>query len=233
MFSSGKLLIMVDKWMGFIRRVALTLLRISEKGVADHEIRYLMMMVRLYHEIRDVPGHIVEVGVADGRNAVIFGRLIKLSGDRGVRQYLGFDTFNGYLDRDLARNFSLNSSSFRGISIDSVKDRCNRSDLHGVVEFVQGDAKLSVEKKMREGGIRFRPGKAVIAMVYVDCNTYIPAKAALEACFPHMVPGSLIVVDEKIQGDETQALVDFCSENQLRVKRLGGVDSPLLAIVEE
>ena len=36
---------------------------------------------RTYRLIENVPGHIVEVGVARGRNAVIFGHLIRLTGD--------------------------------------------------------------------------------------------------------------------------------------------------------
>ena len=56
-------------------------------------------MIKKYLKIKNIPGHIAEIGVADGRNAILFGRLIKIHNDQSVRQYIGFDTFDGFTQK--------------------------------------------------------------------------------------------------------------------------------------
>ena len=76
----------------------------QNKIIKDIDLEYLLWISNLYLKLKNIPGHIAEVGVGDGRNTVLFGRLIKLHGDQSVRQYIGFDTFDGFLNRDLVRD---------------------------------------------------------------------------------------------------------------------------------
>ena len=52
-------------------------------------------------------------------------------------------------------------------------------------------------------------------MLYIDCNAYLPAITALQACQKYLSVGSLIVVDEHTIGRETQAFDEFCSTNKV------------------
>ena len=46
------------------------------KDIHDDDLEYLLWISSLYGLISSVPGHIAEVGVADGRNTVMFGHLL-------------------------------------------------------------------------------------------------------------------------------------------------------------
>ena len=85
----------------------------QSKIIKDIDLEYLLWISNLYLKIKNIPGHIAEVGVADGRNTVLFGRLIKLHGDQSVRQYIGFDTFTGFTNKDLARDKHLDKASWK------------------------------------------------------------------------------------------------------------------------
>ena len=71
------------------------------KLINDLDLEYLLWICNIYLRIKNIPGHIAEIGVADGRNAILFGRLIKIHNDQSVRQYIGFDTFDGFTQKDL------------------------------------------------------------------------------------------------------------------------------------
>ena len=88
-------------------------LRDYDRYLDQAEFRYILWLERTYRLIENVPGHIVEVGVARGRNAVIFGHLIRLTGDDQVRNYYGFDTFEGYTGDDLRRSPHLSAAEWK------------------------------------------------------------------------------------------------------------------------
>ena len=43
-------------------------------------------------------------------------------------------------------------------------------------------------------------GQAVISLLYIDCNGYLPAISSIEKVYPYIAPGGIICIDEKIQG---------------------------------
>ena len=186
--------------------------------VSDYDLEYLISLANLYREIRLVPGHIAEIGVAEGRNAVIFGKLIKLYGDQNLRQYVGFDTFEGYVERDLHRDRHLDSRAWKNLDLQRVIRRCQDNNVDKLVEFHKGDVLRTAPKVLKEHkGLRFQPGKAKFALLYIDCNSYLAAIESMRIFLPHMVPGGRIVIDEKMQGGETEALVAFAKEANLNL----------------
>ncbi len=46
--------------------------------VRDEELEYHLWLLNLFIQIERVPGHIAEIGVASGRNTVLFGKLIEI-----------------------------------------------------------------------------------------------------------------------------------------------------------
>lgn len=42
------------------------------KDFQDFDLEYLLWISNLYLKIKDLPGHIAEIGVADGRNTILF-----------------------------------------------------------------------------------------------------------------------------------------------------------------
>ena len=198
------------------------------KIIKDVDLEYLLWISNLYLKIKYVPGHIAEIGVADGKNTVLFGRLIKIHNDQSVRQYIGFDTFDGFTNEDLARDKHLDKARWKDNSRNSVLKRWQDNDVEELVEIFEGDALNLVPNVLKDHkGKKFQKGKAKFALLYIDCNAYIPAIKSMENFLPHMVPGGFIVIDEKLQGSETEAILDFAKKQNLKVQRFGGNEVPM------
>ena len=75
--------------------------------------------------------------------------------------------------------------------------------------------------------LKFQKGKAKFALLYIDCNAYIPAVDSMESFLPYMIPGGFIVIDEKNQGGETEAVIEFAKKHSLKIERLGPNEIPL------
>lgn len=201
------------------------------KDIEDNDLEYLLWISSLYLQIKSIPGHIAEVGVAGGRNTVLFGRLIQIHGDSSVRQYIGFDTFDGYNERDLQRDNHLTQATehWKAFSKNGVIERCIDNGIEKEIELFEGDAEYSVPKILTEHkGKKFQPGKARFALVYIDCNAYGVALKSMQAFLPHMVPGSIFAIDEKMQGGESEAMIEFAKVNKLNIEKPGMNQVPMI-----
>lgn len=187
------------------------------------EFKYILWLDRIYQKIQELPGHIVEVGVARGRNAILFGQLIKMNGEDSVRNYYGFDTFDGYVSEDLQSNPHLSAKAWKGISKDYVEGRLKALGLNSVSHLIQGDIKETASRFMQEGARRFSSNHMKVALLYIDCNAKEPAQFAMEFFYPHMVNGGIICIDEKRQGGELAALSEFAEKHSLKLQRDAGV----------
>jgi len=188
--------------------------------LSDHELGYILSIAELYRMIEKVPGHIIEVGVASGRNTVLFGKLIQLFNDHARRQYLGFDTFDGYVERDIRQNLDLKADAWtdQSCSYDKVNERVISAGLEDVVELFKGDAAETVLQVLKgQRGKKFKSDSSTIALIYIDCNAYEPALAAMRAAKKYMSNGAIIAIDEKLMGGEMKALQDFANEEGLVV----------------
>ena len=185
-----------------IKKIAKRILLIgSPNPTDDFKLEYLLWISNIYLKIKNIPGHIAEIGVADGRNAILFGRLIKMHNDQSIRQYIGFDTFDGFADRDLVRDAHLDKISWKNNSRKRVLQRCFDNGVNNLVEIFEGDASKLVPIILKNHkGYKFQKGKAKFALLYIDCNAYIPALDSMENFLPYMIPGGFIVIDEKKQG---------------------------------
>ena len=177
------------------------------------EFRYILWLDRIYQKISHVPGHIVELGVARGRNAIIFSHLITMNGDDEVRKYYGFDTFNGFTNEDIIQDPHLQCNRWKDISKAFVENRLNNLGFRRITSFVEGDiAKTTPEFIDQNPNFR-------AALLYVDCNAYRAAIAGMNAFKNNMSPGGIICIDEKQQGGETRALIDFCKSQGVKYQK--------------
>ena len=69
---------------------------IWDKDITSEKVKYVTRIHNLFLRTKDVPGHIIELGTGTGRNAVIFGNLLRLYNLASSKKYFGFDTFSGY-----------------------------------------------------------------------------------------------------------------------------------------
>ena len=199
----------------------------NQKYLEYPEFRYILWLDRIYQKIVKVPGHIVELGVAYGRNSIIFSNLIKMNGDDMVRKYYGFDTFKGYTEESLSIDKHLGKENWKDNSKDYVWDKLVRLGHRDICELIEGDIVAKVPEFL-ENRPNFR-----IALLYVDCNAYLPAIKGMDFFKEYMMPGGVICTDEKYPSAETKALLEFCKKNNLElIKDNSAYSIPAYTIVK-
>ena len=199
----------------------------NQKYLEESEFRYILWLDRVYQKIIQVPGDIIELGVAYGRNAIIFSNLIKMNGDDLVRRYYGFDTFKGYTEETLKTDKHLGKDSWKENSKDYVWDKIVRLGHKEICNLVEGDIVIEVPKFIEQ-----KPNLK-IALLYVDCNGYMPAIKGMEYFKHLMMPGGIICIDEKHSGGETKALLEFCKkENLILLKDSSAFSIPAYTVIK-
>lgn len=156
----------------------------------------------LYLRIKDIPGDIFEFGTRFGQNMVVFENLRAIYEPfNKTRRIVGFDTFEGY------RNFSEKDvkgavfteetyNTFENYE-DYLKDLLEIHEennilghLKGMHRLVKGDVTVTSKEYFE------KHPETIVALAYFDMGLYNPTKSALEAIKPHLIPGSVILLDE-------------------------------------
>lgn len=180
------------------------------------EWQYILTLDRVFAMIAGVPGHIVEVGVARGRNAILFGHMINAA--ETWRHYYGFDTFAGYTADDLSSSPQLSAHTWQDSSRQAVEARIKAVGLSKTCHLYEGDIRDTGPAFLADKAPGHSAGHFRCALLYVDCNAKGAALAAMRIFHPHMSPEAIICVDEHTQGGETEALMEFCAEAGLTVR---------------
>lgn len=187
---------------------------------------------KLVHEL---PGDVVECGVYKGSSLLTFARLVETfcTGDR-TKKVLGFDSFKGLCDRDSRDGFDpsvgnttsgWNPESFRetlfalvrAFNADSFVPQKPR------LEIVDGDLRETAQRYCAE-----HPGLR-ISLLHLDVDLYEPTLAALEAFYPRVVPGGVVVFDEyaiTAWPGETKAVEDYFDGSPPRIRKFGWASAP-------
>lgn len=179
---------------------------------------------RLFLEVRNLPGHVVDAGVFKGVSTLIFAHLLKTYVPHARRKVIGFDTFGGTFGD--AKDFeSGRASGFMAHYEPGMKERLEAviaaQALSHYCELVAGDitetlpAYIAANRGMR------------ISMLHLDLDVFEPTLAVLRAAWDAMTPGGLIVLDEYgVEGwGESEAVDRFFHERKIRPTIEGVSDS--------
>lgn len=163
-----------------------------------------LFLNELYEIIVNVPGIITEFGVHLGQNLVLFENLRAIYEPWNQnRRIIGFDTFfreGGYASRSPVdgQSHEITSDGYR--LPNSYVDT-----LNAILAFHEGEHVLSHIRKTQvvvgdvvETVPKFldeNPGD-VVSLAYFDLATYKPTLACLNSVLPHLVPGSVLLMDE-------------------------------------
>jgi len=161
----------------------------------------ILFLNELYELINDRPGVIVEFGTWWGQNLALFENLRALHEPfNASRRVIGFDTFTGYpsvSDQDRRSETIIEGGYKVSDDYESFLDSLLRyhednNVLRNVrkTELVKGDV-----EKIAKDYFGKHP-EIVIALAYFDMALYEPSKAAFEAIKPHLIPGSVLMLDE-------------------------------------
>jgi hypothetical protein len=156
----------------------------------------------LYLRIKDIPGDIFEFGTRFGHNLVVFENLRAIYEPfNKTRRMVGFDTFDGY------RNFSERDVKGSVFSEETYHTYDHYEDFlahllkvherNNILGHISGNHRL-VKGDVTETAPRYfsEHPEAIVALAYFDMGLYNPTKMALQAIKPHLISGSVILLDE-------------------------------------
>ena len=184
---------------------------------SEREWQQLMMYNEVMGLIYDVPGDIVEFGVAGGISFVSFVRIQKIfeGNMKGLerRSFYGFDSFEGLpelTNSDYSNKPPVEHMRKGGfVDPEGFPLLKNFSEKHDNVHLVKGwfDDTLP---------IFFEENPHVsFSLIHVDCDLYASTKVVLDYCWPRLNPGGVILFDELNQPNypgETVAFTEYFSD---------------------
>ena len=170
---------------------------------------------RLFLEVQNLPGHVVDAGVFKGVSTLLFAHLIKTYSPNGRRKVIGFDTFGATFDG--AQEFeSGRAAEFMKHHEEGMKSKLEAviaaQGLSDYCELVAGDIVETLPIYISENrGMR-------ISLLHLDLDVFEPTLAVLRAAWESMIPGGLIVLDEYgIEGwGESEAVDLFFKERGIK-----------------
>ena len=162
----------------------------------------------IFKLVQDTPGVVVECGVYRGASLLTWAKLLEIfcPGDR-VRKVIGFDNFAGFpaLDEKDGPEAPSRSKVVGGWNagpyyqevLDHV-DICQRDSFlprAQRIELVVGNIEDTAAQYVAD-----HPGMR-ISLLHLDVDIYKPTLAALQAFYPLVVPGGVVVFDEYGMGE--------------------------------
>jgi len=190
----------------------------------------------LYKKVSDLPGCIVECGVYRGSGLLTWAKFLEIfhGGDR-IRKVIGFDNFAGFtsLREEDGPEQPQRSKVVGGWNAgpyydelvehielfhqDSFVPRAKR------IELVVGDlAHTAAEYVAANPGLR-------ISLLHLDVDLYEPTMAALEAFYPLVVQGGVVIFDEYGMtewGGESRAVEEYFGAGLPRIETFPFCSTP-------
>lgn len=210
---------------------------IQQLSVFNRRIFFTRTLIHweIFKLVGDLPGCIADCGVYKGESLFNFARFIEMTspGDR-IRKVYGFDDFEGL--RDLQEEDSFNQEigamegGYRSKSFEpTLKKLVNLFNNDSFVakapriELVEGDITQTAKAFVEENpGIRF-------CLIHLDFDVYKPTMAALEAFYPKLVPGGVVLMDEyalNAFSGESKAVEDFFGGLMPKIHKLPWNSTP-------
>jgi len=190
----------------------------------------MLFMERLYEQIVEVPGIVIEFGTRWGQNMALFSAL------RGIyepfnrhRKIVAFDTFAGFPTTAIGAQDNTGSSIIRpgglatsegyGDYLEKVMTYHEQDNPLAHIkkfEIRQGDASVETRKYLEEFP------ETIVALAYFDMDIYEPTRNCLQLIKDRLVKGSVLAFDELNDRDcpgETVALAEVFGLNNIRLRR--------------
>jgi len=189
----------------------------------------------VFLKVKDLPGDIVECGVYKGSSLLTFARFLETfcTGDR-TRKVLGFDHFRGLADRSEKDGLDArvgntaegwNPAAFRD-TLFALMDAFNADSFvpqRPRIELVDGDVcKTAGAYAAEHSGMR-------ISLLHLDMDLYEPTLAALEAFWPRILTGGVVLFDEYAIREwpgESEAVETFFKGAVPRIEKFGWASAP-------
>lgn len=178
----------------------------------------LVFMCGLLENNRRVDGAVLEVGCEYGETTIFFKSFLN---EIGVPQkYICIDTFDGFVDEDVAYEVEVRGKSNKLASFFKI----NRAEWFRVT---MSDAGFDDVLVFKADASKFDFSSfGPISFVLIDVDLYHPVLNTLRAVYSLVPPGGIIVVDDcnpqsEFYDGAYQAFLQFCAENDLQPSFFG------------
>lgn len=207
-------------------------------------LKRFLAHIELFKMTLDVPGDVAELGVFRGMGLMTWANLLESYsiGDR-TKIVWGFDNWKGFTKLSVADGAEnenankvvggFNPEKFFDELQDAIKifDNDRFIPWKARVKLVNGQIEETVFRFVSENpGIRF-------SLVHFDCDLYEPTKAALEALWPRISRGGVILFDEYGIPDwpgETKAVDEFLADHEeLQLKTFAWTNTPAAYLIKK
>ena len=167
-----------------------------------------LLLADIYKRFVHIPGVLCEFGTWYGQNAVLLENLRAIYEPfNRQRRILAFDTFTGYTESKFAGT-GLYATGTKYINYLDELLRCHeRMNVYGHIpsghELIEGDVVHTAPAYFREHQ------EVIVAFAFFDMGPYQPTYKALQAIKPHLVKGSIILLDEPTLADTPGEIIAF------------------------
>lgn len=175
----------------------------------------LGLINKYFVESHDIYGISLEIGCFVGATTVFLNTNYRYG--LNSRPYLCYDTFSGFTASDIAHE-----EAKRGKDLSHVHDetlfKVNSLHWFKYTMAINGLTNV-VTHQMDVNHLRAADLTSDISFALIDVDLYLPTMASLEAVFPRLAPGGVILVDDCIENSifdgSLQALHSFCGNHGL------------------
>ena len=162
-----------------------------------------LTLYELYKKVSGIAGHIAEVGVYKGFGSIGFAKLIQLFEPESLTMVHGFDHFRG-TDVDTDAELQVAGGNLSSESI--LREIIELQKLDDIVKIHNLDARTGFPEFFdRYSHLRFK-------LVFLDSGTYDVTKASIEALWPRLNVGGIMIFDQytnEVAPGETRAIHEF------------------------
>lgn len=192
------------------------------------DITYFLERYEIFKLIQNVPGCILECGVAGGFGLMAFAHFASIFEPyHYVRRIIGFDTFGGFPElseqdkgskAEHMKKGGLDHGGYETLMEAIRLYDANRALGHmGKVQLVKGDICETLPAFLEENQ------SLVVGLLYLDMDLYKPTVEALRRLIDRVPRGGVIAFDELNHPDypgETIAVMETLGIDSLRLQRL-------------
>lgn len=205
-------------------------------GPDIERLRKLLARCELFRMTLDVPGDIVECGVFKGTGLMLWLKLREIYCSGSNKKVIGFDLFSDIHEvlsnpQDLqAMEGLIQEANFQTTPMGDIQAHLQKAQLApNACELVAGDI-----RKTAADYVSTRPGFR-ISLLHLDLDLEGGTLAALEAFWPRVVRGGLVIFDEYgvQRWSESQAVDSFFADKSVKLKAVPWSRTPTAYMVKE
>jgi hypothetical protein len=202
-------------------------------GSDVERIRKLLARTDLFRMSLSVPGDVVECGVFKGSSFMLWIKLLHIFAHGSTKRVVGFDMFDHFPvaapDDQFPVDAYVKASKFEGIQPEDLYTRVEEAGFsRDRCELVAGDIGETAPDYVNQH-VGFR-----ISLLHLDLDLSEPTEAALEALYPRVVKGGVVIFDEYAiaSWSESHAVDRFLKDQNIQLSTLPWARTPTAYLIK-